>query len=284
MLIADACVDAAVTANFSRGTETAKKFGVHEIVLTGNGDISNPFDTDVTVTFTPTSGAGNAITVKAFYDGANLWRARLYLSESGKWMWASRSSDDEQLDGRKGSFSAVASNLRGKLRQHPKNKRRWATDNGRTFLNLADTAYILFRSPNHSRQPIDDKTFREYVRANVRMGVTSMRAGGCGGYAGWGRTSAGVAPTVDRSNWCWRKDYHTKGANKYWERFDLDRLQTTDRRLEWLLNNYPDMYIQLIMFSKPYGSKDGLTNRWFEIPELSRRRNPAAKNSPSAWS
>ena len=70
---------------------------------------------------------------------------------------------------------------------------------------------------------------------------------------------------MKRSNWCWEQEYTSNGSNKYWERFNLDRLQTTDRRLAWLLDNYPGMYIQLIM-----GSKQG--RKWFEIPAAHRRR------------
>ena len=252
-------------ANFSRGAEVAQKFGVHEIVLTGIGSVANPFDTDATVTFTPPSGTERAVAVQAFYDGGNTWRARLYVSECGTWRWRSRSADDENLNGQSGSFTVLQSNLRGKLRSHPKNNRWWATDDGRTFLNLADTAYILFRSPNDPNQPVTDDTFRQYVRADRRLGVTSMRAGGCGGYAGWSRFVRGVMPSYDRSNWCWQEDYTASGSNRYWERFDLNRFQTTDRRLQWLLDNDPDMYIQLIM-----GSKEG--SKWFEIPQPYRER------------
>ena len=53
-------------ANFTTGSSTAQKLGVHEIVLYGNGGVSNPFNTDCSVTFTPPSGSGNAKTVKAF--------------------------------------------------------------------------------------------------------------------------------------------------------------------------------------------------------------------------
>lgn len=282
VLIAIACLPAwtsasAAPANFTRGSETAKQFGVHEIVLTGNGSVANPFDTDVTVTFTPPSGSSGEMAVKAFFDGGDTWRARLYVSESGQWTWASQSADDEKLHGVRGSFGAVPSNLRGKIRAHPKNNRWWATDDGRTFLNLADTAYILFRSPNDPIQPVREETFRLYVKANVRLGITSMRAGGCGGYAGWSRFVRGVMPSYNRSNWCWQEDYTTSGSNRYWERFDLDRFQTTDRRLQWLLDNYPDMYIQLIM-----GSKVG--SRWFRIPLPYRRRTVAYMIARwSAW-
>src|ERR671934_228650 len=57
------------SANFTRGTATARKFGTHEIELTGNAAVSNPFDTTATVMFTPPSG--QAVNVYAFYDGGN---------------------------------------------------------------------------------------------------------------------------------------------------------------------------------------------------------------------
>ena len=168
-VIAPAITSVAWSANVTRGTSTAKKFGVHEIVLTGNGELANPFAIDATVTFTPASGAEDAVTVKAFYDGDKIWRARLYVSEIGRWSWASKCVDDEKLNGRKGSFTAVESNLPGKLRQHPDNPRQWATDDGQTFLNLSDTAYLLFRSPNDPRQPVKDETFQLVLGTGVHQ-------------------------------------------------------------------------------------------------------------------
>ena len=40
----------APAASFTAGA-AAIKFGVHEVLLTGNGGVDNPFDTLVTVTF-----------------------------------------------------------------------------------------------------------------------------------------------------------------------------------------------------------------------------------------
>src|SRR5687767_13787004 len=72
-----------LAVNFTRGTATATKYGVHEISLTGNGSVTIPFDTVATVKFTPPSGSTNAKTVNAFYVGGNNWRARVYVPESG---------------------------------------------------------------------------------------------------------------------------------------------------------------------------------------------------------
>jgi len=268
------CITADLSgANLSRGSENANQFGVHEIVLTGNASARNPFATVCKVRFKPPSPGSREVTVDAFYDGGNLWRARLYVSEAGRWSWVSAAAADTGLNGKSGSFQALASNLCGKLQQHPANRRQWRTNDGRTFLNLSDTAYILFRSPRHPIQPVDDSTFQAYVKDDVKLGVTSLRAGGCGGYAVWDRIGpSSVSDEYDRSNWCWEAPYDPSGANRYWERFDLDRLQTTDRRLEWLLNHYPDLYIQLIMFSKSEGD---LARMWFAIPEQARRQTVA---------
>ena len=40
-------------ANFTSASETASMFGVHEIVMTGNGAVSNPFDVVAVVRFLP---------------------------------------------------------------------------------------------------------------------------------------------------------------------------------------------------------------------------------------
>jgi len=102
-LLTDPFAVSAATVNFTRGAATAQKFGVHEIVLTGNGSVTNPFDTDATVTFTPPSGAAQAKTVKAFYDGGKTWRARVYVTESGSWQWTSSSSADAGLTAKRGA-------------------------------------------------------------------------------------------------------------------------------------------------------------------------------------
>ena len=84
-------------------------------MLTGDGQVTNPFDTVATVQFTPPSGAANAKTVWAFYDGENTWRARVYLSEIGDWTWSSTCEMDAGLHGKSGKFQCEPSNLRGRL-------------------------------------------------------------------------------------------------------------------------------------------------------------------------
>jgi hypothetical protein len=99
LLVGWCLVTPAGAANFTSVADTAVKFGVHEIALKGDDAVRNPFDTLATVTFTPPSGAPQAKTVHAFYDGDGPWRARVYVSEPGEWKWSSQCATDKALHG-----------------------------------------------------------------------------------------------------------------------------------------------------------------------------------------
>src|SRR4029078_1742882 len=144
----------------------------HEIVLTGNGSVTNPFDTDATVTFTPPSGAAQAKTVKAFYDGGKTWRARVYVTESGSWQWTSSSSADAGLDGKTGSFQAVHSSLRGMIKRHPSKDQALITEHVQWFPLIIDWGAELF---NRSKA-----NWRQFVRDAAKMGVNVIIADASG--------------------------------------------------------------------------------------------------------
>jgi hypothetical protein len=228
----------AAAAHFTRGTATAKQFGTHEIVLRGNGAAANPFDTVATVRFT--SPSGRSVRVHAFYDGGDTWRARLYVDEVGVWRWRSASRHDAGLHGQSGAFVAVDAPLPGMLRQHRHNPKQWMTDDGRGFIHLSDTAYKLFDG--------EEPLWREYVRDLAALGITAVRALALGDWD-WGR-------------------YWQDGERR---RLRLSTFQTTDARLQWLLDHYPHLYIQLILFpdGEPYGSDDTF---WTTLPATVRRR------------
>lgn len=220
--------------NFTTGAGTARKFGVHEVELTGNGQAANPLDTIATVTFTPPSGERNAKTVNAFYDGGNTWRARVYVSEIGDWRWRSECSTDAQLDDQAGGFLATGSTLRGRLLPHPKNPRHWMTEDGRWFLNLSDTAYFLLCARDGNGGPVTDEQALQYASEDVERGITSIRcflASRDGGF--------------NESTEQWREWYFTDDGH---DTFRLDTLQQADRRLRLLLDHYPDVAVQLILF------------------------------------
>ncbi len=221
---------AAVAANFTRGTSTATKFGVHEISLTGNGGVANPYDTVATVTFTPPSGSSNAVTVHAFYDGGNAWRARTYVTETGTWSWTSSSATDSGLNAKSGSFSATGSSLPGKLKKHPTDNKAWATDDGKWFLNISDTAYYLFNA--------GESSWQQFVIDNWGLGVTSLRS-----------NLVGALRQVEKqqSSDGWDRIFSDSSRNF----MNVGAFQTQDQRMEWMLNNYPELFIQLIVTPEP---------------------------------
>ncbi len=239
-----------------RAPKEAAKFGVWEVILTGDGSVANPFDTVATVAFTPPSGRTNANTVQAFYDGGNTWRARVYVSEVGNWSWASTCKTDEGLNDKSGKFSAVDSTRRGRLLPHPKNPRHWITENGRWFLNLNDTAYFLLCTHDAQGKEIPFEDFTAYVRDAVAKGITSFRCFSVSGPKGFGNDQEG--------RW-------TDGmfADAELTRLRLESLQTNDRRLNWLLQHYPDVYVQYIVF--PRGCK------WKTDEAFWKKLSPAQK-------
>ncbi len=231
----------APAAGFSEGAGPAARFGVHEIALTGNGGVANPFDTDVTVTFTPAVGR-SAQTVHAFFDGGDTWRARVYVGGTGRWLWTSRCASDPALDGRGGAFEAADSALCGRLLPHPANPRQWMTEDGRWFLNVSDTAYFLLCTHDGDGAPVAERDAQDYVSEAVGLGVTSVRCFLAGDAHGFRER---------REQWTdWI--FEDEGAT----RLRFDNLQCADRRLRWLLDNRPGLAVQLILFPVADRSRD----------------------------
>jgi len=217
--------------NFTRGTAAAQRFGVHEIELRGGPAAGNPFAVITTVKFTQPSG--RALTVHAFYDGGTTWRARVYVTETGLWRWQSP-------NGQSGTFQAVGSALPGMLRPHRDNPRQWMTEDGRWFPNLSDTAYFLFHK--------DEQEWQRYIRENVALGVTSVRA------------LAVPGKSIETP-----KDWDVYFAEPDRAGLHLENFQTTDRRLEWMLENYPELYVQFILLPLgcPWGQDETF---WTSLP------------------
>jgi hypothetical protein len=234
--------------NFSSGASAAVKFGVHEITLTGSGSVSNPFDTIARVTFTPPSGAGHARTVHAFYDGDHTWRARVYTSEAGDWTWTATCETDPGLSGKSGTFHCRESELRGRLLIHPRNPRQWMTEDGRWFLNLNDTSYFLLCTHDGQGHPIPEADFQAYVKDAVDHGITSFRSWAANGPKPF-QSSPGNS---DRHRW------DDLFEDQEYTRPNLGYLRVTDQRLRWMLDHYPETYMQFILFplGKPYAADD----------------------------
>ena len=204
-----------VSHHFTRWNETAALYGVHEVFLVRDHTPDRPFDLPAQVTFTPPSGAANARTVNAFYDGGNVWRARVYVTETGRWSLVSRCATDPKLDARQGAFEAVPASLRGRLLPHPRNPAQWITENGRWFLNLNDTAYLAFLGRDGLGDEVSFADFQHYIRDVRGQGLTSIRSMLACAYDS-PQTSFFESNRLDQ--------------------LDLERFQRTDSRLQWMLD------------------------------------------------
>lgn len=223
------------TENFATETSQARKFGVYEVVLQGRGAVDNPFATRASITFTPPSGNNHAVTVPAFFDGGNVWRGRVYVTETGLWRWSSRSADDPLLNGRSGAFFARKSSLPGILRKDTGDPKQWMTDDGHWFLNIGDTAYSLF-----GRKAV---YWKQFVRDDANLGVSTLRANLTDGW----------------------KEYW---INAHQTKFNLETFQRAEARLRWILDRYPRMQVQLILFPDiPWGKDDQI---WNKLPSTVR--------------
>lgn len=237
--------------------DQARVFGVREVELRGGRVAGNPFDVPVTVRFTPPSrGAARAVTVSAFHDGEDVWRARTYVSEAGEWTWTSECATDAALHGRRGKFVAVPSELPGRLLPHPKNPRHWITENGRWFLNLSDTAYFLLCAHDGNGEPVTDAAARRYIADAAARGITSVRCF-------LSSSSAGFSESPDQ----WRSWFF---ADATLDRFRLEKLQVADRRLRMLLDAHPGIAVQLILFPLEGYARDG--RFWVALTPVQRER------------
>lgn len=256
-------------ANFTTGAQSAKKFGTHEIVLAGNEWVPNPFDTAATVTFTPPSGGAKAVTVRAFYDGGTTWRARVYVTEAGAWQWMSYSIADPGLHGKSGTFNAENSNLRGMLRKHTSNQRALSTDDGRWFLAISDTAWYLL----HGQETL----WQQYVRDDVEKGVNVLGPVGALGSPWNGPDKWGAGHSKGNNPWPGGESPEYKD----YKRYDLVKFQEAERRIIWLFDNYPEVYIRSLLFgyemqfqwarllpSVRRNTLDYMIARWSALPNL----------------
>jgi hypothetical protein len=208
------------------------------------------------------SGSDRAVTVGAFYDGGNTWRARVYLTEAGTWKWSSRCSGDKGLDGQSGTFAARDSDLPGILKLHPADPKAWVTANGKPFISISDTAWLLFNR--------ESKLWQQFVEDDAARGISVL--GPVGSLESWG--TGDVSHKGNNNPWV------EKEAIDY-SRYDLAKFQNADRRIIWIFNHHPHLFIQSMLFGTQVqaswdrlpqtirnNTMDYLTARWSAFPNL----------------
>jgi hypothetical protein len=112
----------------------------------------------------------------------------------------------------------IESDLPGKLRLHPEDRRQFVFDNGDWFLHIGDTGYRYLTTT--------EKKWRSYIDQAVTMGATKIRTWFC-----QGRSDVQILFSDERRS------------------LNLEYWQEMDRRLDYALEQYPQIQFQLI----PYG-------------------------------
>ncbi|MBN2712016.1 MAG: DUF5060 domain-containing protein, partial [Planctomycetes bacterium] len=234
-------------ANIVSGSTNPPQRGVYEVSITCTDSVTNPY-VDATLTVTFTRPDGSKVTVDGFYDGSNVYKARAYCDKLGSWLWTS-ASNKASLNGRQGSFTVVASTLKGKLSHHPQDSHQFAYDNGEWFLHVGDTGY---------RYVCDGEPYwQEYIDQAAQMGATKIRT--------------------------WFNDSRS-GVQGLWEtgdrtRFNLSYWQEIDRRVTYGLNQHPGVILQLI----PYGEDSTELTRYYNDDPNSKRMMQYAQARFSAF-
>ena len=145
---------------------TIEKWGMFEATLEGPSD-GNPF---LDVTFDAVfSQHGRNVRVPGFYDGDGIYRVRFMPDNEGEWAFYTRSKTGA-LDGKSGSFQAVAPSKNNHGPVSVRNRYHFAYADGTPFFSFGTTCYAW------THQPIDMqsqtlKTLKKTKFNKVRMGV-----------------------------------------------------------------------------------------------------------------
>jgi hypothetical protein len=204
--------------NFTTGS-TAKVFGTHEIVMKGPKDLTDPFAAKVDVIF---SQGGKSSKSYGFYDGDGVWKVRFFVPRAGTWTWETNSQDEPRLDNLTGSFTATSSSLPGKLRVRANKTSIIENSRGEWFTFLGDTGYYLFHPKKSSLSKC-----KIFVQESAKAGLNVIRANVGGNLRG-----------ADSPLWYSRTQ---QGLN-----FNVNVGKNDDACIQWMLNTYPEIYIQLI--------------------------------------
>jgi hypothetical protein len=203
-------------ADFVSGSPTAPQRGVWQVELMLDDQHGNPFF-DVELHFVFALPDGTEVKAEGFYRGGNRWVGRAYCAQVGSWKWRSV-ANHPALDGKSGEFEVRRSELPGKLRHHPQDRRQFAYDNGQWFLHLGDTGYRYVTDT----EPL----WQQYIDEAAQVGFNKIRTWFCRG-----RHDVGALFTPDRQG------------------LDLAYWDEIERRLAYALDKYPHIQFQLI----PYG-------------------------------
>jgi len=216
----------------TQDSHNVPQYGAFEMSIVADAGNKHPiFEVEFSVNFTRPDGT--TVTAEGFYDGKNTYKCRAYANLMGEWQWNSQ-SNVSGLNDQSGSFTVVASQLKGQLRHHPDDSYQFAYDNGDWFLHIGDTGYRYVADV--------EPEWKAYIDQAATAGFTKIRTWFCRG-----RSDVQALFNPERTS------------------LNLPYWQEIDRRMSYALNTHPDMMFKLI----PYG-EDKVELRRYETDELSQ--------------
>ena len=166
------------------------RYGFYEAALSADGEYANPY-TEVDAEAVLTLPDGSERTLPLFWDGGDVWRLRISPHVGGSWSFAVRSSDSG-LDGQRGTFACVASQLPGGIERMEGFSSHFQRQDGTPFLFWGDTAWGLYLDREDER--LGRGAALRYIDARAEQGVNAIHSMLLS-EAGWG--NAGGAAFTD---------------------------------------------------------------------------------------
>lgn len=148
------------------------RFAVFQATFEHYGTYDNPY-TETQATTTLEGPDGGKYTVPLFWDGDRIWRFRFSPDREGLWRWQTM-SQDKGLDSRSGSFTVVASDLKGGLRPMHQAPHHFEHQDGTPFWFFGDTAWALYTDSEEEKH--NRRTALEYVHARGEQGFNVLHS------------------------------------------------------------------------------------------------------------
>jgi hypothetical protein len=185
-----------------RTSQGIPQYDLFEVALNSSVTYANPFK-DVAVTATFTSPSGRQRVAHGFYDGGNIWRARIAPDETGEWTYSITSNDASNggLNGKRGTFHCITSGGPGFIRADAENPYWFSYSNGTPFYGIGDTAYGLVNGlTDEQRQAYFDRRAGQSFNF-IRFFVTgSFRSAALSNDQAWAWGGTPAAPDYDQLN------------------------------------------------------------------------------------
>jgi hypothetical protein len=249
----DAVLHISIPASSS---ETTGKWDIYEIPLETTNTHSNPYK-DVTLSATFNGQNGKEIKIEGFWDGGNTWKIRMAPTGVGIWTYTTTSNDD-QLNGRTGSFNCVESGNKGFIKVNADYPHTFMYDDGTPFL-MKMTAMCVHAG--HKGGGIfayggwmPDGSFQTHIDTRATQGFNAMH---------WGMI-------IDKWGLYEGRNVQENEGGQPFQDMDLrnpinpDYFQWTDKRVEYALSKgiIPQFGIVWPDTQPPGGSHESYKRLW----------------------